>query len=506
MGRQEPRQPQLFYTKFNLETRVRQDHPLRAVAKEVDFEFVYKEVGERYGYNGNVSVPPPTLVKIMFLLYYYDVRSERELMATIPERLDWLWFLGYDIDSAIPDHSVLSKARKLWGPELFQRLFERIVTQCVEAGLVDGDKLYVDASLVKANASNNSVLDRYSLERYLNEKYKKLETKLEELDAARDENPDKSGQPRQETNRRYVSTTDPDATLVSRKAEPRGLYYKEHRAVDEKHGVVTATQMTTGSQCEGELLMEMVEQSEANTGIQVDTAVADSRYGTADNYLACKDARIQAHLKDLKASQEEGGARGDIFGEEEFRYDRENDSYVCPAGVRLMRRRQKKPRDKVEYEAPRKACRECGLRNKCTKSKTGRSISRHVRQDELDEMRAIAQSDKAQRDLKTRQHLVERSFGDAKNRHNFKRARWRGLWRVAIQGYLIAAIQNIRILIRHLTTRRKKVGAATVGADARTEQAVAMGLLFGILLFLRKMAGAWRREDFSTAWAAISPV
>jgi transposase len=84
---------------------------------------------ESYGYNGNVSVPPPMILKLMLLFVLYNVRSERELMATLPERLDWLWFLGLELDSEIPDHSVLSKARKRWGAGLFRRFFDRIVWQ-----------------------------------------------------------------------------------------------------------------------------------------------------------------------------------------------------------------------------------------------------------------------------------------------------------------------------------------------------------------------------------------
>jgi transposase len=86
----------------------------------VDFEFVYGEVKESYGNNGNVSVAPPIILKLMLLLVLYNVPSERELMATLPERLDWMWFLGLDLDSEIPHHSVLSKARKRWGVELFR--------------------------------------------------------------------------------------------------------------------------------------------------------------------------------------------------------------------------------------------------------------------------------------------------------------------------------------------------------------------------------------------------
>ena len=134
MGHQPPPQPSLFYTGINLETRIRSDHVLRKVARMVDFDFVYQKVKDRYGYNGNVSVAPPMRLKLMMLLVLYNVRSERELMATLPERLDWLWFLGLELDSEIPDHSVLSKARRRWGVELFRSFFERVVWQCVESG------------------------------------------------------------------------------------------------------------------------------------------------------------------------------------------------------------------------------------------------------------------------------------------------------------------------------------------------------------------------------------
>jgi transposase len=120
---------------------VRPDHLLRKVKTLIDFDFMYDEVADTYGKNGNVSVPPPVVLKLMLLLFFYNIRSERELMETLPERLDWLWFLGYSLDTTIPDHSVLSKARKRWGEHTFKRFFEQIVMQCVENRLVDGAKI-----------------------------------------------------------------------------------------------------------------------------------------------------------------------------------------------------------------------------------------------------------------------------------------------------------------------------------------------------------------------------
>ncbi|HOP48630.1 MAG TPA: transposase [Desulfobacteraceae bacterium] len=181
MGHQPGFQPKLFHYHINLEEKIPQNHVLRKIRNRIDFDFVCDEVKDTYGDKGNVSVPPPVILKMMLLLIFYNVRSERELVKTIPLRLDWLWFLGYDLDDEIPNHSVLSKARARWGVTAFKRFFERIVWQCVEAGLVDGSKLFVDASLIDADASNNSVVDTHRLKKCLNKSYKHLEKRLDDL-------------------------------------------------------------------------------------------------------------------------------------------------------------------------------------------------------------------------------------------------------------------------------------------------------------------------------------
>jgi transposase len=100
--------------RVNLDKRVRSDHPLRRIRSSLDLSFVRKAVAHTYGRKGNKSVPPEVIMRMMLLLFLDDIKSERELMRIIPERLDYLWFLGYQLDDQIPDHSVLSKARKRW--------------------------------------------------------------------------------------------------------------------------------------------------------------------------------------------------------------------------------------------------------------------------------------------------------------------------------------------------------------------------------------------------------
>ena len=180
MGEQKS-EPQLFNYAVNLEKRVPANHPLRRVKAVIDFGFVREEVARCYGRNGNESVPPEVILKMMFLLFFDDIKSERELMDIIGERLDYLWFLDYGLEEKIPDHSVLSKARARWGKEVFESLFVRTVAQCVEAGLVDGSKLHVDASLVDADAAKESVIKGTpELITALKRAYRATESKLEQ--------------------------------------------------------------------------------------------------------------------------------------------------------------------------------------------------------------------------------------------------------------------------------------------------------------------------------------
>jgi transposase len=441
MGQQTGMQPKIFYPYMNLEQRVPRTHLLRRIQEQIDFNFIYAEVKDTYGSNGNVSIPPPVILKMMLLLVLYNVRSERELMETIPMRLDWLWFLGYDIDGGVPDHSVLSKARARWGVEAFRGFFERIVWQCVEAGLVDGSKIFVDSSLVDADASNNSVIDTRSLKVQLQEGYKKLEARLEEKSESTD-----SCRRYVKENSRYISTTDPDASIVNR-GKPK-LTYQVHRAVDERSEVITAIETTTGNVNEAHEMIPLIESHRFNTGINADTVVADSKYGTIENFLACHDRGVEAHMPDLREISLKRTEKQNIFGEERFEYDPESDTYRCPAGHRLKPRSLHMTRQSRDYAAPKKICAACDLREQCTKNKSGRTIKRHLRQEDLDRMREASRSAKAKRDIKMRQHLMERSYARG-TRYGFDRARWRGLWRVQIQEYLISAVQNIEVLLRY---------------------------------------------------------
>lgn len=447
-------QKELFSYQVDLDRRVRADHPLRAVRAAVDFGFVRQEVAHCYGYNGNESVDPEVILKLMFLLFFDGVRSERELMRMLPERLDYLWFLGFGLEDEVPDHSVLSKARARWGQPVFESLFVRTVQQCVAAGLVDGSKLHLDGSLVDAQASKDSVVrSSPELISALKQAYAVEARKL----AGNLGDPDY-----QPVNQTLCSTTDPDAPCVRQNKQggrgdsrPR---YKHHRAVDDRCGVITAVVTTPGDIPEPAQTLPLIAQHEQTTRCAAAAVVADQQYGTIANYRDLQHRGLATHMAPMRSRHTDS----DLIPRERFVYDSEQNLYTCPAGQTLHPRRFNERRQATEYATRQGVCAACPLRAQCTRSKSGRTLMRHHEHELIARAWSQARSAQARRDRGRRRYLMEGSFAQAANRHHFKRARWRRLWRQQIQDWLIAACQNIKLLVRY--ARLTPAGAGILGS------------------------------------------
>ncbi len=467
----EQRQPEFFSYRIDLERRIRADHPLRQLKATLDLSFVIPQVKDSYGRCGHTSLDPRVIVKLMFLLFYYDVPSERELIAQLPERLDWLWFLDFDLEQETPHHSVLSKARARWGGEVFATLFTRSVEQCVQAGLVDGRLLHADSTIIKANASKESVVKSSpELVEALRKAYQKEEHKLGELpnvvelpaspaaEAAPAPCPNQPARQAGLVNETHISSTDPEAELARTKAGNSELSYKEHRMVDDAHGVITAVTATPGSVGDASQLPGLIQQHRATTALKVDclTVAGDHHYGSADNYLYCAEQGIRAHLAPTSAQLK---AR-DQFPVEDFIYDAHADRLRCPAGHYLvLHQHREAEQTKVYLIEEVEHCRQCPLQKDCTSAKQGRSVARHVQSQLLKQLRTEARSAAGRYSRKRRKHVMEGSFADAANNHGIKRSRWRGLWRQRIQGWLIAAVQNLRLLMRRVSQSPRKTEA-----------------------------------------------
>ena len=443
MGSVKELQPKLFRT-FNIAQRIPADHPLREVLRLVDFGFVRREVASCYGSVGNPSVDPIVLMKLMFLLHYENVRSERALMEQMPLRLDWLWFCGYDLDDEVPDHSAISRARGIWGGDVFENLFACVLTRCVEAGLVDGGIVHVDASLISANAG----LDR------LQPALRKVGRELyADLDKASKGSLKKEGPPDDDPPSPGLTTssTDTDARLT-RTPQGRPLVgYKDHRAVDDRCGIITATVTTDASMPEARMLEEVLDRHEENVGRKVVTPVADKGYGNGATYRMLHERGTKPCVPHQSQKYPAGK-----FTRKDFRYDAERDVVICPSGQVLKRWNEERSRNRTRYKGSKGTCKGCSLKSRCTKSKGERIVSRHKDQENIDWADGCVSKAERRRLMGRRKYLAEGSFADAANNHGYKKARWRGLTRVRIQNVMIAAVQNLRKLMKSLRRRRSQ--------------------------------------------------
>src|SRR5216683_528176 len=148
----------------SLEELVSQDHFYRHLERTLDLSFVRKFVQETYATMGRPSIDPVVFFKLQLIMFFEDIRSERLLMRLVADRLSVRWYLGYDLNEPLPDHSSLSKIRLRYGLEVFRRFFEAVVEQCQKAKLVWGKELYFDSSQVNANADLDSLTPRFAVE------------------------------------------------------------------------------------------------------------------------------------------------------------------------------------------------------------------------------------------------------------------------------------------------------------------------------------------------------
>src|SRR5215468_8042760 len=154
----------LFYY-FRLEDQIPETNLLRLIDKHVGFDFVRQQLRDSYSETGRPSIDPELLLRILLIGYLYGISSERKLVEELGMHLAWRWFTGLGFDQEIPHHSTFSKNRhgRFQESNLFQELFEEIVTRCVEAGLVKGEDMSVDGSFIQANADHHSRVPREQL-------------------------------------------------------------------------------------------------------------------------------------------------------------------------------------------------------------------------------------------------------------------------------------------------------------------------------------------------------
>ncbi len=141
-----------------LETLIPEDHYLRRLDRVLNLWFVHEAVRDRYCQdNGRPSIDPEVIIRLFLLQAMDGIPHVRELMRQVQVNLAYRWFIGYQLDEPLPDHSTLSRALDRFGDQVFNELFERSIAQCKASGLIEGRVLHVDATTIRADLHANRV-------------------------------------------------------------------------------------------------------------------------------------------------------------------------------------------------------------------------------------------------------------------------------------------------------------------------------------------------------------
>ncbi|MGY4281320.1 IS5 family transposase [Bradyrhizobium sp. LM2.7] len=362
------------------------------------------------------------------------------------------WFIGYDLHEVLPDHSSLTRIR--WGADRFRRIFERTVQACLVAKIATGEIVHIDASLIRANVSWESLAVRH----------------VAAVEAANAPEPDDTAKSGRQTGKfKKVCTTDPEATMATngrnRRLEPA---YKQHAAVDDRRGVILDVEVTTGELNEGQYIVEQVDRTAERTGTAVTTVTADAGYAYGKVYGAMEERNIHAVIP-AKAEP----IRSPV-PLRRFRYDAQNDILKCPRGKVL--RPQRLTKHGRFFYSKAKDCSRCSMANLCLSA--GRRNKAVVVSDHhpalLRARRRRENWSAEDRQLYRRHHWRSEGYhGEAKTWHGLARAIRRGLQNIRIQAFLTAAAINLKRLAFALLRFLQIVAASFVLPDDHRHLAAA---------------------------------
>ncbi|MFL5591444.1 MAG: IS1182 family transposase [Ktedonobacteraceae bacterium] len=483
----------------SLEDLVPADHFYRHLEKSLDLSFVRESVHQTYATGGRPSIDPVVFFKLQLVMFFEGIRSERQLMRHAADRLSVRWYLGYDLNEPLPDHSSLTCIRERYGVDIFRRFFDAIVEQCQQEKLVWGKELYIDSTQVNANADLDSLTPRFAVEARA-----AIQTHLAALFAEEANQPEpqtaatevvtaspegsvteammcamptplpiplsqaeqeelaqdnatrhdwiaQEGRQQREVHGLYqrtadfkVSTTDPDATPMRLKGGGTHLGYHTHYVVDGgKARIILQVLVTPSEVMDNQPMRDLIFRTRFRWKLRPRHMTGDTKYGTIENIKALEDAGIRAYvpLPDWEHMTP-------FFGPSKFTYDAAQDVYICPQGQLLRPFRTEQKAEKVEYRADAAACNACPLKAQCTSSEQGRQLHRSFHASYLERVKGYHQTKAYQKAINKRKVWVEPLFAEAKDWHGLRRFRWRLLWRVNIEALRIAAGQNLKRLLK----------------------------------------------------------
>mgnify|MGYP000884839587 CR=1 FL=1 len=378
---------------------------------------------------GHPSYDPKDEIKLYLYGYLNRIRSSRRLEDEAARNIEVMWLLK----KLKPDFKTIADFRKD-NKKALKAVFRDFNKLCDEWDLFGKELVAIDGSKFRAcnskkNNYNAKKLDRHL--KYIDEKIDKYMKELDEKDIeeSSDRKPDlkeikerieelKNRKVKYESYKKdlegkggnEISVTDPDSRLMSNSNNNIGVSYNVQTTVDAKYKMIADFKVTQNSNDFGEL-DNMALRAKKLFGGKEFEVVADKGYYKAEDLKKCVDNGITPYVAKQTYSN---GTHDKDFYPDKFKYDKERNIYICPAGKELYYRRDRKSKGKVigsdynNYEA----CKNCEYKERCTKSKTGRNIMRHVDQDFLDTI--DIQTEGNNEKYRLRQEIVEHPFGTVK--------------------------------------------------------------------------------------------
>jgi transposase len=427
-----------LFTSFQLSSRVPKENLYRKLRETLDLSFLYKDTKELYGKTGNPSIDPVVFFKLLLTGYLENITSDRKLVEHCSMRMDVLYFLGFDIDEELPWHSTISRTRQLYPASLFETLFNKVFTLCVNSGMVSGHTQAVDSAPVKANASMESVVLKTpatSIDNHL----KKVEE--ENSEAKKKSDPPSStayvtapehhlrrvkkhhqnlrdnrgGRPSATderaqlySNKTHYNPHDPDARISVKPGKARKLNYHCSMAVDTAEGVISHIQADFADGRDSQYLpgisMQVQNRLKKNE-LSMTDLLADAGYSNGSNYNFLEQRGITGWIPVF------GKYKPEIEG---FPYNKEKDEYHCPMNKPLPFKGFHTTLDGTVqkiYRTTTKDCKACSMKSTCVPNKTWRQITRTVFDEQYLRAYSRQHSKMGKQMKKLRQSTVEPVFG-----------------------------------------------------------------------------------------------
>jgi transposase len=438
--------PKLMY-QVHLDRLVPQDNFYRKMDQVLDMSFLYKETAPYYGTEGQESIDPVVFFKMCMVGYLNNINSDRRLIEYCSNCLDIRLFMRYDIDESLPWHSTISRTRQLFGEEVFLSLFRKILSLCVQKGMIRGKRQAIDSAFVKANASLDSLIEREVVEdakAYCEELNEGSEYKLT-LSKKEDKEEHKQGTTLNST---HYSPTDPDARISVKPGKAPHLNYFGQIAVDDSHHVITGAMADFAdkgdSQCLPGILGQTIENLKENE-ILIDQIVADTGYSSIEALRFCQENHIDAYIPNVGRykSTREG-----------FEYDPKNDKYLCTQGNKAILLFKTITADKnghfrKEYRSSASDCSSCNLKAICIGKSNTKKITDIADKAYYDQMHEKMQTRYAKKLSKIRKSTVEPVLGTLINFLNMKRVNSRGIEQASKHVLMAALCYNLKKCMKY---------------------------------------------------------